>query len=465
MEKIKLSKKGKLTKSIAFVFFVFVFLGIGGVVFYSYIGNENSNGITGYATDTYQICDSGNGVSNEIISDGICGAKCGSQLITLVGYQSNKCKKMDYSEERRYCYVGNGFPGVCAECYVNNKGESIGCSINEECKKVKNNLQCEPKSNNDDNENNGGGENGCDLQTNEPCRQQNKICIDDNKDGQGDRCVLNNEVSCSDMPCGSFGPNGEICENGYCPSGESCKRKDGSILCIVDSDDAGPTKPTCNDNIKNQGERDVDCGGPCEACTDYGQSNKCQQELKGTCQDNTSPCSGSYIGGICPGPNYWQCCIPPAETEDEEEESCSLADRLSAVGGSQCTRYADELEDAASKYGVPVFTLAAIMIQESECSMGETSNKGCKGLMQICSTQLCSDIGTAEEIESNAKKNIMCGASILEQSNSGSLFYICKAKTYRGWDAALRRYVGTGCGHLNYVENINKKIVKLANVC
>ncbi|HLD98324.1 MAG TPA: hypothetical protein VI815_03280, partial [Candidatus Nanoarchaeia archaeon] len=264
MEKIKLSKKGKLTKSIAFVFFVFVFLGIGGVVFYSYIGNENSNGITGYATDTYQICDSGNGVSNEIISDGICGAKCGSQLITLVGYQSNKCKKMDYSEERRYCYVGNGFPGVCAECYVNNKGESIGCSINEECKKVKNNLQCEPKSNNDDNENNGGGENGCDLQTNEPCRQQNKICIDDNKDGQGDRCVLNNEVSCSDMPCGSFGPNGEICENGYCPSGESCKRKDGSILCIVDSDDAGPTKPTCNDNIKNQGERDVDCGGPCE---------------------------------------------------------------------------------------------------------------------------------------------------------------------------------------------------------
>lgn len=55
-------------------------------------------------------------------------------------------------------------------------------------------------------------------------------------------------------------------------------------------------------------------GGGCSAdTTNYGQGAACTS-AGGTCQNECrESCSGSYQSGLCPGPSYYRCCIPPAE--------------------------------------------------------------------------------------------------------------------------------------------------------
>jgi len=51
-----------------------------------------------------------------------------------------------------------------------------------------------------------------------------------------------------------------------CPEGNECDAVSGDCVEIKNPD------PTCDDNIKNQGEEGVDCGGPCHECENPGNS-------------------------------------------------------------------------------------------------------------------------------------------------------------------------------------------------
>jgi len=56
-------------------------------------------------------------------------------------------------------------------------------------------------------------------------------------------------------------------------------------------------EPTCYDNLKNQGETDVDCGGPCPAC-----------KLQPTCNDNDICTEDKLVNGRCKFTPITPCC-------------------------------------------------------------------------------------------------------------------------------------------------------------
>jgi len=70
--------------------------------------------------------------------------------------------------------------------------------------------------------------------------------------------------------------------------------------------------PTCNDNIQNQGEVEVDCGGPCSPC-----------RPKNTCNDNDICTEDKLVNGRCQFNKITPCC-GDAICDKEEVNSCII---------------------------------------------------------------------------------------------------------------------------------------------
>jgi cysteine-rich repeat protein len=87
------------------------------------------------------------------------------------------------------------------------------------------------------------------------------------------------------------GPPPAQCGNGELDPGEACDDGDfnGGATCNLDC-----SVPTCLDFLLNQGESDIDCGGPCQPCA----------ACRG-CNDDTdcaapTPCAGGVCAGATP---------------------------------------------------------------------------------------------------------------------------------------------------------------------
>jgi hypothetical protein len=78
--------------------------------------------------------------------------------------------------------------------------------------------------------------------------------------------------------------SGKLCPEGYACVAGFCSRGDGTPdMSVTEGDLAGAdltgadltgadltgVAPTCTDGQMNQGESDVDCGGPCGKCAPY----------------------------------------------------------------------------------------------------------------------------------------------------------------------------------------------------
>lgn len=122
-----------------------------------------------------------------------------------------------------------------------------------------------------------------------------------------------------------------------------------------------------------------------------------------------------------------------------------------------CESYASFILDAASKYGIDPFLLFSIMMQESEC-VPQAASDSSMGLMQINLIH-CGEYGLfkdkvkcKEQLIKNIPLNINIGAQILLDSyntwKGGRTFEGCSNRGifYSGWDAAIRGYIGWGCG-------------------
>ncbi len=82
-----------------------------------------------------------------------------------------------------------------------------------------------------------------------------------------------------------------------------------------------PHTPTCNDGIKNQGERGIDCGGPCEAiddCCNNGVKDEGEEGVDcggvcGPCEEEMEVCDNDGECDIDAGENVINC---PSDCED-----------------------------------------------------------------------------------------------------------------------------------------------------
>ena len=94
---------------------------------------------------------------------------------------------------------------------------------------------------------------------------------------------------------------------------------------------------TCSDGIKNQGEEDIDCGGPCTACPSCDDGIKNQGEEGKDCGGPCDPCGDTCTGdcndfnactedscqdGVCVNEPIFPCCGNMICEDEENENSC-----------------------------------------------------------------------------------------------------------------------------------------------
>lgn len=150
-----------------------------------------------------------------------------------------------------------------------------------------------------------------------------------------------------------------------------------------------------------------------------------------------------------------------------------LCPAVSAAGtGGITSEVGQKIIRAAKSNEVPPYLLLAIAQQETNMqhtdpSTGNVkiSSSGAIGIMQImpdtasgtCGYQNVNDLYDID-------KNIYCGAMVLRSKDGASKTYSCgqKIATYEGWWAKTRGYVGWGCMHLNYVEEVKQKCISMA---
>ena len=114
-----------------------------------------------------------------------------------------------------------------------------------------------------------------------------------NKDcTNGTICKQNQCVACSvKADCGT----GEICVQGKCVQGE-CSQNSECSSKICDLQTYKCKAATCNDNVKNGQETDIDCGGStCGVCK---KGKACQTNAdcsSGRCNTSSKTCEGEYL--------------------------------------------------------------------------------------------------------------------------------------------------------------------------
>ena len=115
----------------------------------------------------------------------------------------------------------------------------------------------------------------------------------------------------------------------------------------TDIDCGGPCKacPTCCDGIKNQGEIKVDCGGPCPACPTCDDNIQNQNETGvdcgGQCDTMCPFCNNDTNNWTCPAcPTCWTCPACPTcddGIQNQEETSIDCGGPCTACEGMRKT--------------------------------------------------------------------------------------------------------------------------------
>lgn len=140
------------------------------------------------------------------------------------------------------------------------------------------------------------------------------------------------------------------------------------------------SEPSCSDGIRNQGEEDVDCGGPCDDCASCSDGIKNQGEKGTDCGGPCSPCKDSCrncndynactddkcVNGVCENELIFPCCgnficedsedslTCPADCDAEVDKDVSLMTRaeikraakeLGETDENQAGDFCNQLED------------------------------------------------------------------------------------------------------------------------
>ncbi len=228
-----------------------------------------------------------------------------------------------------------------------------------------------------------GEQRSCGVSDVGECRLGTQVC----KDGQWGLCL--GAVGPTDEVCHDGKDNncdGKIDENCECTSGEerSCGVSSvgmctyGKQICVhnqwedcqgnvdplpaelcgdsVDNNcngqvDEGCVKESCQDHLKNQGEEDVDCGGPCAACpscTD-GILNQGEEKVKVNFGNGKiSDCGGSKCPA-CPS------CFDGVKNQNEEQVDCGgvcgpcqIIKEVSSCGNGMCEQEKGETSSNCS---------------------------------------------------------------------------------------------------------------------
>jgi hypothetical protein len=142
--------------------------------------------------------------------------------------------------------------------------------------------------------------------------------------------------------------------------------------------------PSCSDGITNQGETDVDCGGPCGGCADGLRCNLsddcmsqlCSQELcvAASCADLVKNGDETDIdcGGAC-APCRFGCCV----TDTDCESFVCLDSCCAAPSCSDHTKNGSETDTDCGGGECPACAAGSSCVEAPDCLSGLCSNERC----------------------------------------------------------------------------------------
>jgi hypothetical protein len=203
----------------------------------------------------------------------------------------------------------------------------------------------------------------------------------------------------SDVDCG--GPHCSPCATGkYCETGTDCL----SATCIFGVCE----KPTCDDEQLNQSETDVDCGGTkCPACED-GR----------LCVDAQDCVSGNCAGGICIS------CADKAPNGTETDVDCG-GDCAPCQVGKMCLGGGD--------CGTGLCAEGVCCVPNACGGCGALAADLCDGQDVDCDGQTDEDSATESPAPCGLTLGVCAGA---EPECAGVEGWVCDAATYTAYDAA-----------------------------
>jgi cysteine-rich repeat protein len=217
----------------------------------------------------------------------------------------------------------------------------------------------------------------------------------------GEQCDDGNQIntdfctnSCKAAACGDgYIQAGEQCDDGNSLNGDGC-----SNVCQSEQ------QTTCNDNIKNGNETDVDCGGP--DCQDCAQGKKCSVGsdcATSFCADGV--CSNTACVGFCQaataakkGQGADGTCGPIIAGSDPDDECAAQASQTCGTtgacnGSGACQLYSASTVCAAPSCSNGMLTTGSNCTGTGTCATGLTVT--CNGFTcangTACNTSCSSD--------------------------------------------------------------------------
>lgn len=144
----------------------------------------------------------------------------------------------------------------------------------------------------------------------------NKVCSEPN--GTCDDMMKNQDET--DVDCG-----GATCRfMQRCTSGQGCLLDSDCTTSFCQNNVCA--MPSCSDGVKNQGERNIDCGGPCDGC-----------DVGAYCVLNQDCASGTCTNNACTAPS----CTDGIKNQDETDVDCGGTTCLGCGSGLGCNLNTD----------------------------------------------------------------------------------------------------------------------------
>jgi hypothetical protein len=228
---------------------------------------------------------------------------CGGGACASCG-DGQACEKNSDCSRGLSCDDGTCSAGMCADKVLSPNGETgvdcggptcVGCALNQNCNEDsdcasgvcgKDKVCVKDRCSNgyrDEGEcgEDCGGACGAKCDNGVFCAQDSG-CKSGVSDGQ--MCVRHacenrrKDAGEADIDCGTA-PNCNPCRAGLqCTQSAECVIQHGCVSgrCTF-------VPPTCSDKVRNQGESDIDCGGPCKANLDASQAKTCGLYCAGLC--------------------------------------------------------------------------------------------------------------------------------------------------------------------------------------
>jgi hypothetical protein len=181
----------------------------------------------------------------------------------------------------------------------------------------------------------------------------------------------------TDVDCG--GPNCPKCADGKkCASGSDC------VSGVCSAGVCAQPPATCSDGVQNEGETDIDCGGPhCPKCAD---GKKCA---------SASDCvSGVCSGGVCAAPT----CSDTVQNGGETDVDCGGPNCPKCADGKKCSTGTDCAsgvcnggvcaQSCVGTISCGIGACARVVPCNETCVPGSPSPEVCNGIDDNCNGQV-----------------------------------------------------------------------------